>query len=158
MKIFKNGIFKIVLIALLIIGGSKLAISIPKIFSTLFIKIIDSIPREPEFDENGKKIYHDWRKTIQSFGNRRQFAIEKSGVEEISWCLFDRDQNKDIDDISRYIMPPSKLEVYTIGKKGYTKIDTNTSKIKQNKNIYEFSREEQEIFRSLENGNGFIKK
>ena len=55
-------------------------------------------------------------------------------------------------------MLPSKSEVYTIGEKGYTKVNTDTSEIIQNKNISEFSQGDQEIFRSLEVGKGFIKK
>ena len=158
MNFFKTGIFKFILIVLLIMGGGIFIISIPKFFPILVAKIIDSIPREPNFDEDGKPIYRDWRKTKTSFGKRNQFAIEKSGTEEIIWALFDRDNNKEIDIVFRYIMSPSKLEVYTIGEKGYTKVDTNTSEIIQNKNIDEFSQYDQEIFRSLEAGKGFIKK
>ena len=55
-------------------------------------------------------------------------------------------------------MPPSNLEVYTIGKKGYTKVDTNKSEITQNNDINKFSQDDQKIFKSLEEGEGFIKK
>ena len=158
MNFLKTGVFKSILITLLIIGGGALIISIPKFFPILIAKIIDSIPREPEFDEDDKPIYHDWRKTKTSFGKRRQFAIEKSGAEEITWVLFDRDKNKEIDTVDRYIMPPSNLEVYTIGKKGYTKVDTNKSEITQNNDINKFSQDDQKIFKSLEEGEGFIKK
>ena len=161
MNFFKTGIFKTILISLLIIGGGIFIISLPKIFGTMLVNTIDWLTggTEPKYDENGKMIYDDGRHTIESFGKRKEFEIWRSGTKKDGdWILFDRDKNKEMDIVDRYIMPPSKLEVYTIGEKGYTKVDTNTSEIIQNKNISEFSQDDQEIFRSLEAGKGFIKK
>ena len=161
MNFFKTGIFKTILISLLIIGGGIFIISLPKIFGTMLVNTIDWLTggTEPKYDESGKMIYDDGRHTIESFGKRKEFEIWRSGTKKDGdWILFDRDKNKEMDIVDRYIMPPSKLEVYTIGEKGYTKVDTNTSEIIQNKNISEFSQDDQEIFRSLEAGKGFIKK
>ena len=153
MKIFKNSTVKIISIVLLVVSGGMFFMSLPKILT----KIVDAIPKEPEIDSNGQTIYKDWRKTIQSFGSRRQFAVEKCGATEISWFLFDRDKNKDIDKIDRYTLSPSKLEVYTIGEKGYTKLNPETAEIIQNKDINIFSNEDIKIFKELEVGKGCIK-
>ncbi len=157
MKIFKNSTVKIISIVLLVVGGGIFFVSLPKLFTKILTKIVDAIPAEPEIDSNGKIIYKDWRKTIQSFGSRRQFAVEKCGTTEISWFLFDRDKNKDIDEIDRYTLSPSKLIVYTIGEKGYTKLNSETAEVIQSKDINLFSEEDIKIFKELEAGKGGIK-
>ncbi len=132
---------------LLVIGGS--------IFVLLFdLKLaLDWIDQElePKYDENGKMIYQDGRHTIASFGKRKEFDIWKSGSgDEVLWILFDRDKNKEIDVIQHYTTSPKNLIVYTIGEKGYTKLNSETAEIIQSKDINLFSEEDIKIFKELE--------
>lgn len=158
MKIFKNSIIKILSIILLIIGGIVSIMALPKFFSMILTKIVDAIPTEPMYDKDGKMIYQDDRHTIASFGKRKEFEIWKNGPKnEVSWILFDRDKNKEIDRIDRYTLSPSNLIIYTIGEKGYTKLNSETAEIVQNKDINLFSEEDIKIFKELEAGKGGIK-
>lgn len=149
-----NRSLKKAIIILLVIGGS--------IFVLLFdLKLaLDWIDHElePKYDENGKMIYQDDRHTIVSFGNNR-FSIEK-GVwnGETIKCLIDRKKSgpeATIDYIERYKEVLSC--VYTIGEKGYTKLNSETAEIIQNKDINLFSEEDIKIFKELEAGEGGIK-
>lgn len=147
---------KIIIIIAIIIGGCFLLFSIPKIF----VSTIDWLTggTEPKFDSSGKIIHQDGRHTIASFGSRKEFAIEKcGGGGEISWYLCNRDNSKDIDEIDRYTLSLSKSNIYTIGERGYTKLNYETAEIKQSMNINEFSEEDQEILEKLEKGEGSIK-
>ena len=97
--------------------------------------------------------YHPGYETVESFGNKRRFAIEKNlkiETNEKIWYLIDRKQSKNnIEyDIKSYERVSSY--VYTKGEKGYTKLNYETAEIQQNKNINEFSKEDQEIFKKLE--------
>ena len=158
MKILKNSIIKILSIILLVIGGSVFIMALPKFFSIILTKIFDAIPTEPMYDADGKIIYQDDRHTIASFGKRKEFDIWKNGSKgEVSWILFDRDKNKEIDRIDRYTLSPSKLIVYTIGEKGYTKLNSETAEVIQSKDINLFSEEDIKIFKELESGKGGIK-
>lgn len=158
MKIFKNSIIKTLSIILLVIGGNVFVMALPKFFSMILTKIVDAIPTESMYDSDGKMIYQDDRHTIASFGKRKEFDIWKNGSKgEVSWILFDRDKNKEIDRIDRYTLSPSKLIVYTIGEKGYTKLNYETAEVIQNKDINLFSEEDIKIFKELEAGKGGIK-
>lgn len=124
MKIFKNSIIKILSIILLIIGGIVSIMALPKFFSMILTKIVDTIFTDPMYDEDGKMIYQDGRKTIKSFGKRKQFAVEKgfwtedNGKEHRTWELFDIDKNNCIDEIRYFTRSSSSPCVYSLGKKG----------------------------------------
>ena len=102
-------------------------------------------------------VYSDGRKTIESFGTRREFAIlrfsldkdKQTALKKSRWSLYNRDNDQSIDcDIKCY----KKIVkyVYATGEKGYTKLNYETGEIIQSKNINDFSQEDQEIFNSLE--------
>ena len=139
---------------LLVIGGS--------IFVLLFdLKLaLDWIDQElePKYDENGKMIYQDGRHTIASFGKRKEFDIWKSrSGDEVLWILFDKDKNEEIDVIEHYTSSPEKVIVYTIGRKGYTKLNSETAEVTQSKDINLFSEEDIKIFKELESRKSIIK-
>lgn len=149
-----NRSLKKAIIILLVIGGS--------IFVLLFdLKLaLDWIDRElePKYDENGKMIYQDGRHTIASFGKRKEFDIWKSkSGDEIRLILFDKDKNKEIDRIEHYTTSPKNLIVYTIGRKGYTKLNSETAEVTQSKDINLFSEEDIKIFKELESRKNIIK-
>ncbi len=105
-----------------------------------------------------EKIYSDGRKTIRSFGARKEFAIirfslgknEQTTFKKVRLSLYDRDNSKSLEmDIEKYkeISPC----LYVIGnKKEYTKLNYETGEVIQSKNINDFSEEDKEIFNSFE--------
>lgn len=98
-----------------------------------------------------QKVYSDGRHTIVSFGNKR-FSIEKGVWDgETTKCLIDRKKSgpeATIDYIEKYKEVLSC--VYTIGEKGYTKLNYETSEVIQSKNIDDFSEEDKEIFKAFD--------
>lgn len=153
MNFFKTGIFKAILILLLIVGGGVFIISIPKIFGNMLVHTIDWLTggTEPKYDENGKMIYDDGRHTIESFGKRKEFEIWKSGTKKDgNWILFDRDKNKEIDIVRVFTESFSSPYVYTLGEKGYTKLNYETAEIVQSKSIEDFSEQDSSVFKKLE--------
>ena len=98
-----------------------------------------------------EKVYSDGRHTIVSFGNKR-FSIEKGVWDgEITKCLIDRKKSgteATIDYIEKYKEILSC--VYTIGEKGFTKLNYETSEVIQSKNIDDFSEEDKEIFKAFD--------
>ena len=111
-------------------------------------------------------IYDDGRKTIESFGARKEFAILRFSLEKdkqtvfkkARWSLYERDNNKSIEkDVNDY----KKISpfVYVVGfEKGYTRLDYETGEVIQSEDIDSFGEEDRKIFISLEEGEGFIKK
>ena len=105
-----------------------------------------------------EKVYSDGRKTIRSFGARKEFAIlrfsldknEQTTFKKARLSLYDRDNSKSLErDIEKYkeISPC----LYVIGnKKGYTKLNYETSEVTQSKNIDDFSEEDKEIFKAFD--------
>ena len=153
MNFFKTGIFKAILILLLIIGGGVFIISIPKIFGNMLVHKIDWLTggTEPKYDENGKMIYDDGHHTIESFGKRKEFEIWRSGTKKDgNWILFDRDKNKEIDIVRVFTESFSSPYVYTLGEKGYTKLNYETAEIVQSKSIEDFSEQDSSVFKKLE--------
>lgn len=151
-------IIKIILMTGLLIGGGIFVVLFPKIFVILSAHIIESLgglPTENQKDENGNIIHQDWRKTIQSFGSRRQFAVEKGfwtegENEHHTWDLFDRDKNKEIDEIRYFTQSSESPHVYTLGEKGYTKLNYETGEFTQSKNIDDFADKDKAVFEKLE--------
>ena len=168
MNFLKAGILKTILILLLIIGGGIFIISLPKIFGTMLVNTIDWLTggTEPKYDESGKMIYDDGRKTIESFGTRKEFEILRLSLEKDKhtvfkkdrWSLYERDNNKSIEkDVNDY----KKISpfVYVVGfEKGYTRLDYETGEVIQSEDIDSFGEEDRKIFGSLKAGKGFIKK
>ena len=105
-----------------------------------------------------QKVYSDGRKTIRSFGARKEFTIlrfsldknEQTTFKKARLSLYDRDNDKSLErDIEKYkeISPC----LYVIGnKKGYTKLNYETGEIIQSKNINDFSEKDQEIFKTFD--------
>lgn len=155
MKIFKNSIIKILGITLLIIGGIYIMV-LPDFIPIILTKIVDTIHTDPIYDEDGKMIYQDGRKTIRSFGKRKQFAVEKgfwtddNGKEHRTWELFDIDKNNCIDEIRYFTRSSSSPCVYSLGEKGYTKLNYETGDVIQSKNINDFQGDDKTVFEKLE--------
>ena len=148
------------------VGGSIALLHILAVLLVAFIIVCFGIVAF--FDDNSSKeikddmgntqqVYSDGRKTIESFGHTKRFAIlrgvrvdEQGNIQKNNrWFLFDQKENKSIDhDIEGYrrVSP----YVYTKGEKGYTKLNFETAEIKQSKDINEFSEEDQEIFKNIE--------
>lgn len=146
MKVFKNDIIKALVTTLLITGTVVFFIFLA------LTKTIDWINHElePKYDSEGRMIYEDDRHTIVSFGKRKEFDIWKSGSKgEVDWILFDKDKNKGIDKIRFFTRSTSCPCVYTVGEKGYTKLNYETAEIKQSKNIKDFSKEDKLVFEKL---------
>ncbi len=136
-------------------------LSLPIVLVVFIIVIMGVAAVREEFIEKNKinynitqKIYSDGRKTVESFGARKQFAIlmfasgkEKTLKKRLS--LYNRDEDESIE---RNIKCYKKISdfVYALGEKGYTKLNYETAEIIQSKNINDFSGEDQEIFNSLE--------
>ena len=105
-----------------------------------------------------QKVYSDGRKTIRSFGARKEFAIlrfsidknEQTTFKKARLSLYDRDNSKSLErDIEKYeeISPC----LYVIGnKKGYTKLNYETVEVIQSENINDFSEEDKEIFKAFD--------
>ena len=105
-----------------------------------------------------EKVYSDGRKTIRSFGARKEFAIlrfsldknEQTTFKKARLSLYDRDNSKSLErDIEKYkeISPC----LYVIGnKKGYTKLNYETDEVIQSENINDFSEEDKEIFKAFD--------
>ena len=145
-------IFKWMLISTLIL------ISLPILLVGFILVGMGIIAIHDEYKEKNQpsqsitqKVYSDGRHTIVSFGNKR-FSIEKGVWDgETTKCLIDRKKSgpeATIDYIEKYKEILSC--VYTIGEKGYTKLNYETGEVIQSKNINDFSEEDKEIFNSFE--------
>ncbi|MDM0496485.1 hypothetical protein QTH19_04525 [Clostridium perfringens] len=89
------------------------------------------------------------RDTIESFGVDGQFAIYKFSDENFNkkLDLFDTKNQNAIDIISNY----KEIEpfVYTIGKKGYTKLNYSNGNYIQTNDLSKFSTKDKAIFEDL---------
>ena len=156
MIIFKKSTFKILGRILLGIGVFASIIILPRLIPVILVKMIDTIFTDPIYDEDGKIIYQDGRKTIKSFGKRKQFAVEKGfrieddGKKIRTWELFDIDKNNCIDEIRYFTRSSSSPCVYSLGKKGYTKLNYETGEIIQSRNINDFQGDDKTVFEKLE--------
>ena len=159
MKIFNSNIVKILSTILLTVGVGAFILAWPRVFVILAahgIKAMEEWLSESERDENGNIIHQDWRKTIKSFGKRKQFAVEKGfwteddGKEHHTWDLFNRDKNDCIDEIRYFTRSSSSPCVYSLGKKGYTKLNYETGEIIQSRNINDFQGDDKTVFEKLE--------
>lgn len=145
--------FKLILISILVL------ISLPILLVGFILVGMGIAAIHEKFEEKNqpsqsitKKIYFDGRHTIVSFSNKR-FSIEKGVWDgETTKCLIDRKKSgpeATIDYIEKYKEVLSC--VYTIGERGYTKLNYETGEVIQSKNINDFSEEDKEIFNSFEN-------
>ena len=83
----------------------------------------------------------DNKDTIASFGEDGRFCI--ADISKAAY-LIDETKHPIIDRVKFY--REIKPYVYTIGDKGYTKLNYENGKIKESKNIKDFSKEDQKIF------------
>ena len=145
-------IFKWMLISILVL------ISLPILLVCFILVGMGIAAIHENFEEKNQpsqgitqKVYSDGRHTIVSFGNKR-FSIEKGVWDgETTKCLIDRKKSgpeATIDYIEKYKEVLSC--VYTLGEKGYTKLNYDTGEVIQSKNIDDFSEEDKEIFNSFE--------
>ena len=158
--------FKWILISILVL------ISLPILLVCFILVGMGIAAIHEKFEEKNQpsqsiteKVYSDGRKTIRSFGARKQFAIirfsldknEQTTFKKARLSLYDRDNSKSLErDIEKYeeISPC----LYVIGnKKGYTKLNYETGDVIQNKDINLFSEEDIKIFKELEPEKGGIK-
>ena len=153
MRIFKKSIFKILSTILLTVGVGAFILVWPKVFVILAahgIRAMEEWLSESEKDENENIIHPDGRYTIAYFGKRKEFHIWRNGSKnEVSWILFDRDKNNSIDKIRYFTRSSSSPYVYSLGEKGYTKLNYETGEIIQSKNINDFQGEDKVVFEKL---------
>ncbi len=144
--------FKWMLISILVL------ISLPILLVGFILVGMGIIAIHDEYKEKNQpsqsiteKVYSDGRHTIVSFGNKR-FSIEKGVWDgETTKCLIDRKKSgpeATIDYIEKYKEILSC--VYTIGEKGFTKLNYETSEVTQSKNIDDFSEKDKEIFKAFD--------
>lgn len=154
MKIFKKSIFKILSTILLTVGVGAFILVWPKVFVILAahgIKAMEEWLSESEKDESENIIHQDGRYTIASFGKRKEFDIKKSKFNnKVSWLLCDRDKHNCIDEIRYFTRSSSSPCVYSLGKKGYTRLNYETGEIIQSRNIYDFQGDDKTVFEKLE--------
>ena len=151
--------FKWMLISILVL------ISLPILLVGFILVGMGIIAIHDEYKEKNQpsqsiteKVYSDGRKTIKSFGARKEFAIlrfsldknEQTTFKKARLSLYDRDNSKSLErDIEKYkeISPC----LYVIGnKKGYTKLNYETDEVIQSENINDFSEEDKEIFKAFD--------
>ena len=150
---------------LMVFGG--ILLFFPIILVVFIIAVMGLLAAREEMVEkrqassnSAQQIYTDGRKTVESFGSRKEFAILRFSLEKdkqtvfknARWSLYDRDNDKSIDsDVECYKkMPPY---VYFVGSKGYTKLNYETAEIKQNKDLSGFSEEDKEVFNKIDDKN-----
>lgn len=151
--------FKWILISILVL------VSLPILLVAFILVGMGITAIHEKFEEKNQpsqsiteKVYSDGRKTIRSFGARKEFAIlrfsldknEQTTFKKARLSLYDRDNSKSLErDIEKYeeISPC----LYVIGnKKEYTKLNYETGDVIQSKNIDDFSEEDKEIFKSFD--------
>lgn len=152
-------IFKWMLISILVLISLPILLIYFILFGMGIIAIHDEYKEKNQPSQSiTEKVYSDGRKTIRSFGARKEFAIlrfsidknEQTTFKKARLSLYDRDNSKSLErDIEKYkeISPC----LYVIGnKKGYTKLNYDTGEVIQSKNIDDFSEEDKNIFNSFE--------
>lgn len=88
--------------------------------------------------------------TVAAFGDNR-FYFTKDEFSENSFMLFDHERSTLEGAIDSGIQKHGEYSyIYTIGDKGYTKVNEKTGEVKQSKSLEDFSEDDQEIFRQLE--------
>ncbi|MPQ44211.1 hypothetical protein [Clostridium tarantellae] len=101
-----------------------------------------------KIESNRYSSKNDGSDTIESFGEDGHFGIFKISPEgNLHLDLYDAKDSGSIDFISDY--KEIKPYVYTIGKKGYIKLNYEDSTIIQSNNLDKFSDEDKEIFNRL---------
>ena len=153
MRIFNNNIVKILRTILLTAGVGAFILVWPKVFVILAahgIKAMEEWLSESEKDENENIIHQDGHYTIASFGKRKEFDIKKSKFNnKVSWLLCDRDKHDCIDEIRYFTRSSSSPCVYSLGKKGYTRLNYETGEFIQSRNIYDFQGDDKTVFEKL---------
>ncbi|MDO4477315.1 MAG: hypothetical protein Q4B93_05120, partial [Clostridia bacterium] len=151
--------FKWTLISILVLISLPILLIYFILFGMGIIAIHDKYKEKNQPSQSiTEKVYSDGRKTLRSFGARKQFAIirfsldknEQTTFKKARLSLYDRDNSKSLErNIEKYkeISPC----LYVIGnKKGYTKLNYDTGEVIQSKNIDDFSEEDKEIFKAFD--------
>ena len=96
--------------------------------------------------------------TVDAFGDNR-FYLTKDEFSENSFILFDHERSTLEKAIDSGIHKQGEYSyIYTIGDKGYTKVNEKTGEVKQSKSLEDFSEDDQEIFRQLEQNEAGLEK
>ena len=96
--------------------------------------------------------------TVVAFGDNR-FYFTKDEFSENSFMLFDHERSTLEGAIDSGIRKYGEYSyIYTIGDKGYTKVNEKTGEVKQSKSLEDFSEDDQEIFRQLEQNEAGLEK
>ncbi|MBS4917882.1 MAG: hypothetical protein KHZ93_09960 [Clostridiales bacterium] len=96
--------------------------------------------------------------TVAAFGDNR-FYFTKDEFSENSFMLFDHERSTLEGAIDSGIRKYGEYSyIYTIGDKGYTKVNEKTGEVKQSKSLEDFSEDDQEIFRQLEQNEAGLEK
>ena len=99
--------------------------------------------------------YPTGKDTIQAFGDGR-FSIIGSMDEAILYDHANPGPGAAIErDVKKFTESPI---IYTIGEKGYTRVNVITGSIKQSKFLEDFDEDDQEIFRQLEQSESRLEK
>ena len=122
-----------------------------KILIFIIIMIIGALSSGCSLEEDDGSPYpKGGRDTVAEFGIRRFVVLRgiDTDTNKAEWGLFDRELQEDIDiSIDNYIeIAPY---VYTIGSKGYTKLNYEEGHFQQNIDLSKFSDEDKEIFKGL---------
>lgn len=120
------------------------------VMSIFIILTFVSCQEEGEYPKYG-------RDTVAYFGDARFVVLVGYKGENKYWDFYDQKDNKGrIDIIDNY--KDIKPFAYTIGEKGYTKVNYESGDLKQSKDLDEFDDNAKEIFKQLENEKDKVKK
>ena len=112
------------------------------IVGILLISLIGLVGCANKEKDNKRYSSMEGKDTIASFGETGRYGVFK-GYKNVD--LFDMKKQKAIDKHLKYYRE-IKPYVYTIGDKGYVRFNYENGKIKESKNIKDFSKEDQKIF------------
>ncbi|WP_160687699.1 hypothetical protein [Clostridium sp. C2-6-12] len=125
----------------------KLIVILMAIFTTLTLL---SCQEQGAYPKYGKD-------TVAYFGDARYVVLVGYKGDSKYWDFYDQKDNKGrIDIIDNY--KDIKPFAYTIGEKGYTKVNYENGDLKQAEDISEFDDCDKEIFKQLEDEKDKVKK
>lgn len=102
--------------------------------------------------------YPRGRDAIIVFGDNR-FFFTKDAFNENLFVLHDFERTPIEGAVDSGIQKYGEYSyIYTIGDKGYTKVNEKTGEVKQSKLLEDFSEDDQEIFRQLEQSGSDLEK
>lgn len=96
-------------------------------------------------DEDNRYSSNSGKDTVESFGSDGRFGVFYL-LDKLD--LYDVKDQKSIDHVTNFI--DIKPYVYSVGEKGYTKLNYEDTKIFQSNKLGDFSDKDQQIFKELE--------